>query len=76
MNQKRTGRPSSSEQIIKDIKRETRKQYSVKEKIRIVLDGLHAECSLTSENLLRSFSFDYSGKTLQFFNMPCKCRTT
>ena len=43
MNQKRTGRPSSSEQIIKDIKRKTRKQYGAEEKIRIVLDGLRGE---------------------------------
>ena len=44
MNQKRTGRPSSSEQIIRDIKRKTRKQYSAEEKIRIVLDGLRGGC--------------------------------
>lgn len=46
MNQKRTGRPSSSEQIIKDIKRKTRKQYSAEEKVRIVLDGLRGEDSI------------------------------
>ena len=37
MRQKPTGRPSSSEQIIRDIRRKTRKQYSAEEKIRIVL---------------------------------------
>jgi hypothetical protein len=37
MNQKRTGRPSSSEQIIRDIKRKTRKQYSAEEKTRSLL---------------------------------------
>jgi transposase len=40
MNQKLTGRASSSEQIIRNIKRKTRKQYGAEEKIRIVLDGL------------------------------------
>jgi transposase-like protein len=40
MKQRPTGRPSSSERIIRDIKRKTRKQYSAEEKIRIVLDGL------------------------------------
>ena len=40
MKQKPTGRPSSSEQIIRVIKRKTRKQYGAEEKIRIVLDGL------------------------------------
>ena len=46
MRQKLPGRPSSSEQIIKDIKRSTRKQYGAEEKIRIVLDGLRGEDSI------------------------------
>ena len=46
MNQKPTGRASSSEQIIRDIKRKTRKQYGAEEKIRIVLDGLRGEDSI------------------------------
>jgi len=46
MRQKQTGRQSSSERIIKDIKRRTRKQYSAEEKIRIVLDGLRGEDSI------------------------------
>lgn len=37
MSQKPGGRTSSSEQVIRDIKRKTRKQYSAQEKIRIVL---------------------------------------
>ena len=45
MRQKPAGRPSSSEHIIKDIKRNTRKQYGAEEKIRIVLDGLRGEDS-------------------------------
>ena len=32
MKQKPTGRPSSSDQIIRDIKRKTRKQYGAEEK--------------------------------------------
>ena len=43
MKQKPAGRPASSERIIRDIKRKTRKQYSAEEKIRIVLDGLRGE---------------------------------
>ena len=46
MKQKPAGRQSSSEHIIKDIKRQTRKQYSAEEKIRIVLDGLRGEDSI------------------------------
>ena len=36
----------SSEKIVKDIKRATRKEYSSEEKIRIVLDGLRGEDSI------------------------------
>ena len=46
MKQKPSGRPSSSEQTIRDIKRKTRKQYSAEEKICIVLDGLRGEDSI------------------------------
>ncbi len=46
MRQKPAGRPSSSDPIIQDIKRKTRKQYSAEEKIRIVLDGLRGEDSI------------------------------
>ncbi len=46
MKQRPTGRPSSSEKIIRDIRRKTRKQYSAGEKIRIVLDGLRGEDSI------------------------------
>jgi transposase len=46
MRQEPTGRQSSSEQVIKDIKRNTRKQYGAEEKIRIVLDGLRGEDSI------------------------------
>ena len=46
MKWKQTGRQSSSEHIIKDIKRNTRKKYSADEKIGIVLDGLRGEDSV------------------------------
>ena len=39
-------RKSSGEKLVKGIKRATRKQYSSKEKIRIVLDGLRGEDSI------------------------------
>ena len=45
MKNRPTGR-TSSEKIIRDIKRNTRKQYSAEEKIRIVLDGLRGEDSI------------------------------
>ena len=46
MKQRPAGRASSSEKIIRDIRRKTRKQYSAEEKIRIVLDGLRGEDSI------------------------------
>ena len=45
MKQRPAGRASSSEKIISDIKRKTRKQCSAEAKIRIVLDGLRCEDS-------------------------------
>ena len=38
----------SSENIVKDIRRKTRKKYSAGEKIRIVLDGLRGEESIAA----------------------------
>ena len=46
MKQRPTGRTSSSEKIIRDIKRNTRKHYSAEENIRIVLDGVRGEASI------------------------------
>ena len=46
MNQKPAGRALSSEQVIRDIKRNTRKHYSAEENIRIVLDGVRGEASI------------------------------
>ena len=64
MKQKPAGRHSSSEQIIKDIKRKTRKQYSAEEKIRIVLDGLRGEDSIAElcrrEGIAQSLYYKWS----------------
>ena len=45
MRQTTGTRKSPGEKLVKDIKRATRKQYSIQEKIRIVLDGLRGEDS-------------------------------
>lgn len=37
---------STSERLVRDIRRATRRQYSAEEKIRIVLDGLRGEASI------------------------------
>ena len=41
------GRISKSEKVVKDIKRHTRRKYSAEEKIRIVLEGLRGEDSIS-----------------------------
>ena len=46
MRQRSGPRRSTSEKLVKDIQRATRKQYSAEEKIRIVLDGLRGEDSI------------------------------
>jgi transposase len=38
----------SGESVVKDIRRRTRKKYSSEEKIRIVLEGLRGEDSISS----------------------------
>jgi transposase len=43
MRQKSETEKLSSERVVKDIRRATRKQYSAEEKIRVVLDGLRGE---------------------------------
>lgn len=41
-------RISKSESMIRDIKRKTRRKFSAEEKIRIVLDGLRGEDSISA----------------------------
>ncbi len=48
MRQETGTRKATSEQVVKDIRRATRKHYSAEEKIRIVLDGLRGEDSMPS----------------------------
>ena len=41
------GTPSGPESVVREIKRRTRKRYSAEEKIRIVLDGIKGEASIS-----------------------------
>ena len=67
MRQKSGTRESSSERIVRDIRRATRKQYSAEENIRIALDGLRGESSIAklcrregiAESLYHSCSKDF-----------------
>ena len=59
----------TSEQVVKDIHRATRKQYSAEEKIRIVLDGLRGEYSIAElcrrEGIAESLYYSWSKEFLE-----------
>ena len=62
MRQKSVHPKSSSERIVKNIRRATRKRHSSEEKIRIVLDGLRGESKadarlepVCTENQIRQY---------------------
>jgi transposase len=69
MSQKSVTPKSSSERIVKDIRRATRKQYSAEEKIRIVLDGLRGEHSIAElcrrEGIAESLYYTWSKDFLE-----------
>ncbi len=69
MRQKSGTRESSSERLVKNIRRVTRKQYSCEEKIRIVLDGLRGEFSLAElcrrESIAESLYYSWSKEFLE-----------
>ena len=69
MRQKSETATKSSEQIVKGIRRATRKQYSAEEKIRIVLDGLRGEASIAElgrrEGMAESLYYSWSKEFLE-----------
>ena len=69
MSQKSGTPKMSSERIVKDIRRATRKQYSAEEKIRIVLDGLRGEHSIAElcrrEGIAESLYYTWSKEFLE-----------
>lgn len=69
MRQKSVTQSTSSEQVVKDIRRSTRKQYSAEEKIRIVLDGLRGEYSIAElcrrEGIAESLYYSWSKEFLE-----------
>jgi transposase len=69
MSQKSGTPKMSSERIVKDIRRATRKQYSAEEKIRIVLDGLRSEHSIAEicrrEGIAESLYYTWSKEFLE-----------
>jgi transposase len=69
MRQKANSDAQSSEQIIKGIRRATRKRYSAEEKIRIVLDGLRGEHSIAElcrhEGIAEGLYYSWSKEFLE-----------
>ena len=69
MRQKGGSRGKSSEKIVKDIRRATRKPRSPEEKIRIVLDGLRGEESIAElcrrKGIVESLYYSWSKEFLE-----------
>src|SRR4249920_4070521 len=68
MRQK-SGTPKGSEQVVKGIRRATRKRYSAEDKIRIVLDGLRGEHSIAElcrrEGIAEGLYYSWSKEFLE-----------
>ncbi len=60
---------SGAEQVVRDIRRQTRKHYSAEEKIRIVLSGLRGEDSIAElcrrEGIAESLYYSWSKEFLE-----------
>jgi transposase len=69
MRQKSETPSPSSDQVVKDIRRATRKRHSAEEKIRIVLDGLRGEYSIAElcrrEGIAESLYYSWSKEFLE-----------
>jgi len=69
MRQKSGTPKPSAEQVVKDIRRRTRKHHSAEEKIRIVLEGLRGEASIAElcrrEGIATSLYYSWSKEFLE-----------
>ncbi len=69
MRQKSGPPKETSDQVVKDIRRATRKRYSAEEKIRIVLDGLRGEDSIAElcrrEGIAQGLYYSWSKEFLE-----------
>ena len=69
MSQKSDSPKPSSERLVKDIRRATRRHHSAEEKIRIVLDGLRGEHSIAElcrrEGIAESLYYTWSKEFLE-----------
>ena len=69
MGQKRDAGTRGAEQTVRDIRRATRRKFSAEEKIRIVLDGLRGEDSISElcrrEGLSESMYYKWSKEFME-----------
>ena len=69
MKQKSGPDKAPAEQVVKDIRRQTRRQYSAEEKIRIVLEGLRGEENISElcrrEGIAASMYYGWSKEFLE-----------
>ena len=69
MRQKSNSTPASSETLVRNIRRATRKHHAAEEKIRIVLDGLRGETSIAElcrrEGIAESMYYSWSKEFLE-----------
>ena len=69
MRQKSNSTPASSETLVRNIRRATRKHHAAEEKIRIVLDGLRGETSIAElirrEGVAESMYYSWSKEFLE-----------
>ncbi|MBJ6987301.1 transposase, partial [Devosia sp. MC521] len=69
MTTKTTKTKSSAEQVVKDIRRATRRHFSAEDKIRIVLDGLRGEDSIAElcrrEGIAQSVYYSWSKEFME-----------
>ena len=69
MTTKTTKTKSSAEQVVKDIRRSTRRHFSAEDKIRIVLDGLRGEDSIAElcrrEGIAQSVYYSWSKEFME-----------
>ena len=69
MRQKPQTRQPGAAKVIKDIRRAIRKQYSAEEKVRIVLDGLSGEETISElcrhEGIAQSIYYKWSKEFLE-----------
>ena len=69
MRQKSNSTPASSETLVRNIRRATRKHHAAEEKIRMVLDGLRGESSIAElcrrEGIAESMYYSWSKEFLE-----------